>query len=87
MKLNDTIEVILHLKPNTSNTIPADPIFNVLKKVDLLLGADVIEDILFDSKIKANRLCIRDSIFAWVWSCVFVWQKQRCVPHDYNSKL
>ena len=59
VKLNDTIEVILHLIPKISNTIPdkeidvstmrhvnnlnlADPTFNVPKKVDLLLGADVI---------------------------------------------
>ena len=73
MKLNDTIEVILHLIPNTSNTIPADPIFNVLNKVDLLLGAYVIEEILFDNKIKDHGLCIQDSIFGWVWSYVFVW--------------
>ena len=85
VKLNDTIEVNLHLIPKISNTIPdkeidvstirhvnnlnlADPIFNVPNKVDVLLGADVIEDIMLDNKIKDNGLCIRDSVFGWVVS-------------------
>ena len=67
VKLDDTIEVNLHLTPKILNTIPdkkidastmrhvnnlnlADPTFNVANKVDLLLGADVIEDILLDNK-------------------------------------
>ena len=33
-----------------------------------MLGADVIEDILLDNKIKDNGLCIRDSIFGCVVS-------------------
>ena len=85
MKLNDTIEVNLHLIPKISNTIPdkendvstmrhvnnlnlADPTSNVPNKVDLLLGADVIEDIMLDNRIKDNGLCIRDSVFGWVVS-------------------
>ena len=85
MKLNDTIEVNLHLIPNFSKTVPdkeidistmrhvnklnlADPAFNVSNKVDLLLGADVIEDILLDNKIKDNCLCFRESVFGWVVS-------------------
>ena len=85
VKLNDTIEVNLHLIPKISNTIPdkeidvstmrhvnnlnlADPTSNVPNKVDLLLGADVIEDILLDNKMKDNGLCIRDSVFGWVVS-------------------
>ena len=85
VKLNDTLEINLHLITKISNTIPdkeidvstmrhvnnlnlADPTFNVPNKVDLLLGADVIEDILLDNKIKDNGLCIRDSVFGWVVS-------------------
>ena len=86
MKLNDTIEVNLHLIPKISKTTPdkeidvstmrhvnylnlADPTFNVPNKIDLLLEADVIEDILLDNKIKDNSLCIRYSVFGWVVSC------------------
>ena len=46
----------------------ADPTFIVPNKVDLLLGADVIDDILLDNKIKDNGLCIRDSVYGWVVS-------------------
>ena len=80
VKLNDTIEVNLHLIPKTSNTIHnkeidvstmrhvnnlnlADPTFNVPGKVDLLVGADVIEDFLLVNIIKDKGLCIQDSMF------------------------
>ena len=33
-----------------------------------MIGADVIEEILLDNKIKDNDFCIRDSIFSWVVS-------------------
>ena len=46
----------------------AYPTSNVPNKVDLLLGADVIEDILLDNKMKDNGFGIRDSIFGWVVS-------------------
>ena len=85
VKLNDNIEVNLHVIPKISNTISdkeidvstichvnnlnlADPTFNVPNKVDLLLGADVIEDLMLDNKIKDNGLCIWDSVFGWVVS-------------------
>ena len=51
---------------HVNNLILADPIFNVPKKVDLLLGADVIENNLIDNKIRDNGLRIRDSVFGWV---------------------
>ena len=51
---------------HVNNLSLADPIFNVPYKVDLLLGADVIEDILLDNKTKDSGLCIRDSVFGWV---------------------
>ena len=85
MMLNGTIEVILHLIPKYSNTIPdkefdvstmrhvnnlnfADPTYNVLKILELLLGADAKENILLDNKVRDSGLCIRDSIFGWVVS-------------------
>ena len=33
-----------------------------------MLGADLIEYIMLDNKIKDNGLCIRDSVFVWVVS-------------------
>ena len=44
----------------------ADPSFNIPSKVDVLLGADVVEEILLENKIKDNGLYLRDSILGWV---------------------
>ena len=46
----------------------ADPTFNTPGKIDVLLGADVLEDVMMESKIKENGLSIRDSVFGWVVS-------------------
>ena len=46
----------------------ADPSFNIPSKVDVLLGADVVEEILLENKIKDNGLYLRNSIFGWVVS-------------------
>ena len=53
---------------HVNNLNKADPTFSVPNKVDLLLGADVIEDILLDNKLKDNGLCNWDSVFDWVVS-------------------
>ena len=50
---------------HVNNLNKADPTFSVPNKVDLLLGADVIEDILLDNKLKDNGLCNWDSVFDW----------------------
>ena len=46
----------------------ADPTFNVPGHIDVLLGSDVIEDVMLDNRIRDNGLSIRDSIFGWVVS-------------------
>ena len=58
---NNEIDVSTMRHVNNFNL--ADPTFNVPRNVDLLLGADVIEDILLHNIIKDNGLCIRDSLF------------------------
>ena len=46
----------------------ADLSFNIPSKIDALLGANVVEEILLDNKIKNNGLYLRDSILGWVVS-------------------
>ena len=53
---------------HVNNPNLADPSFSVPNTVDLLLGFDVIEDILLDNKSKDNGLCIQDSASGWVVS-------------------
>ena len=70
-KISNTIsdkEIDVSTMRHVNNLNLADPTFNIPNKVDLLLGADVIENILLDNKIKDNGLCIRDSLFGWVVS-------------------
>ena len=75
-KLNDVLDINLHVIPKITNAIPsqeidvsqlrhihnlqlADPQFNVPGKIDILLGADVIEDVMLDNRIKDNGLHIK----------------------------
>ena len=46
----------------------ADPTFNLPGKIDVVLGADILEEILFESEIKDHGLALRDSLFGWVVS-------------------
>ena len=46
----------------------ADPAFNTPVKIGVLLGADVLEDVMMEAKLKDGGLSIRDSIFGWVVS-------------------
>ena len=84
-KLNDVLDINLHVIPKITNAIPsqeidvsqlrhihnlqlADPQFNVPGKIDILLGADVIEDVMLDNRIKDNGLHIKESLFGWIVS-------------------
>ena len=46
----------------------AYPTFNIVGKIDVLLGADILEEVLFQSKIKDQGLALRVSLFGWVVS-------------------
>ena len=46
----------------------ADPTFNVPCKTDILLGADVLEEVMLDNRNKDNGVVIRESLFAWIVS-------------------
>ena len=46
----------------------ADPQFNVPSTIDVLLGADVIEEIMLDNRIKDYGVYLRESIFGWIVS-------------------
>ena len=46
----------------------ADPAFNTLEKIDVLLGADVLEDVMMEAKLKDGGLSVRDSFFGWAVS-------------------
>ena len=46
----------------------ADPQFNVPSTIDVLLGADVIEEVMLDNRIKDNGVYLRESIFGWIVS-------------------
>ena len=46
----------------------AEPTFNVPGKIDIFLGADVLEVDMLDSRIKDNGVVIRESFFGWVVS-------------------
>ena len=57
----------------------ADPSFNIPSKVDVLLGADVVEEILLENKIKDNGLYLRDSILGWVVSSPVATSDAHCI--------
>ena len=70
-KISKTIsieEIDVSTTCHVNNINLSDPTFNVPNKVDLLLGADALEEILLDNKIKDYGLCIRDPVFGWVVS-------------------
>ena len=46
----------------------ADPTFNIPGKSDSLLGADVLEIIFLETRIRDNGVVIRESLFGWVVS-------------------
>ena len=46
----------------------AYPTFNVPGKIDILLGADVLEEVMLDNRIKDNGVVIRESLFGWIVS-------------------
>ena len=63
-------------------TLPlADPTFNVPGKIDILLGADVLEDIFLENRIKDNGVVIRESLLGWVVSGPV---KEVSNPLDYS---
>ena len=52
------ISQMRHINHNHLNL--ADPSLNIPSKVDVLLGADVVEETLLENKIKDNGLYLRD---------------------------
>ena len=46
----------------------ADPQFNVPSTIDVLLGADVVEEVMLDNRIKDNGVYLRQSIFGSIVS-------------------
>ena len=46
----------------------ADPEFNVPSTNNVLLGADVIEEVMFENRIKHNGVYLPESIFGWIVS-------------------
>ena len=46
----------------------ADPNFSVPCKIDMLLGADIIEDLILDNRIRDNGLIFRESLLGWIVS-------------------
>ena len=88
MKINDTVETILHVIPKITSEIPtqsidvtqlrhvnnlflADPWFDAPGSIDILLGADVLEEAMLDKRIEDNGVVIRESIFCWIISGPF----------------
>ena len=46
----------------------ADPQFNVPTTIDVLLAADVIEEVMLDNRIKENGVYQRESLIGWIVS-------------------
>ena len=46
----------------------ADPKFNIPAPIDLLLGADVYDEIVLSNKFFENSLCLRETVFRWIVS-------------------
>ena len=62
-------------------TLPlADPTFNAPGKIDILFGADVLEDIFLENRIRDNGVVFRESLFGWI---VSVLVKKVSNPLDY----
>ena len=59
--MTPTLESVKNLKL-------ADPNFNSPGRIDILLGADVLEDVMKEGKFKEKGLHIRNSIFGWIVS-------------------
>ena len=57
----------------------ADSSFTTPTKVDVLLGADVVEEILLENKIKDNGLYLRDFILGWVVSGPVATSDAHCI--------
>ena len=57
----------------------ADPSFNIPSDVDVLLGADVVEEIFLENKIKDSGLHLRDSNLGWVVSCPVAILHTNCI--------
>ena len=62
------IKVKIPTPESIKNLKLADPTFNSQKQSDILLGADVLEDVMKAGKFEEDRLHIRDSIFVWIVS-------------------
>ena len=46
----------------------ADPSFSVPDTIDMLLGANIIDDLMLDNRIVDNGLIFRESLLSWVVS-------------------
>ena len=46
----------------------ADANVSVPGKIDMLLGADIIEDLMMDNRIRDNGLILRESLLGWIVS-------------------
>ena len=57
----------------------AGPSFSIPSKLDVLLGADVVEEILLQNKIKDNGLYLRGSILGWVVSVPVATLDAHCI--------
>ena len=55
-------------KRQIPNVKLAHPTFNFSGKIDVLSGAKILEEILFEFKIEDHGLALRDSLFGWVVS-------------------
>ena len=76
------IDVNFHVIPKITGSLPnaivdisqmrhlklAYPKFSVPGKIDMLLGADIIEDLMLDNRIGDNGLIIRESLLGWIVS-------------------
>ena len=51
---------------HVSNLHLGDPKFNVTGRIDILVGADVLEEAMLVNRIKDKNVVIRESIFVWI---------------------
>ena len=61
-------KVMIPTLESVKNLKLADPNFNSPGRIDILLGADVLEDVMKEGKFKEKGLHIRNSIFGWIVS-------------------
>ena len=64
----------------------ADPHINIPGEIDVLLDADILEDLIFDNKIKENGLILRKKFFGWVVSGLVV-EKTKILVVGYPSMM